>query len=160
MKQFTKPILLPLLLLFFIFGCSSKDMPEESVFKYKDSNIGDNSAIGNLIKQLSYSEQFLKLSLQTNKKPYGMVMEYGKIDDAAMKEAIINNAAYIFTLVQNAEWITFKIGSQNYSVTRKKLHEWFRTDLRKIKNESSLKRIIDKHLDKEQELNHILIKLN
>ena len=48
----------------------------DDLLKYKGSYVGDNSAVGNIIAKLpanNYNEGF---SLQTDKEPYGIIVNY------------------------------------------------------------------------------------
>lgn len=157
MKNITRYILCPLLIMFFLIGCSSINDSKEDIFQYKGSYIGDNSAVGNVIRYLPGNEHFERFSLETKEKPYGMILEYEDTDasltDDTSKETIINNATYIFALVQNAEWITFNFGDQKHTVTKQALQEWYGKELVEILNEESLRKLIQGHIQDQNKVN-------
>ncbi|MFY4774135.1 DUF4825 domain-containing protein [Metabacillus sp. RGM 3146] len=125
-------------------GCSLKGNASETIFQYKDSYIGDTSAVAGIIKQLRSNEQFEKLSLETKNKPYGMVVDYKEsrsMSEKNMEETALYNAAFIFALIKNANWITFDFEIQKYTITKEKLEKWYGKPLGKISGEKELKSI-------------------
>lgn len=57
-----------------VSGCSK--VSEEDIFKYKNSYVGDNSAVGNIINQLQGAEHLEIFELETKEKPYGITLDY------------------------------------------------------------------------------------
>jgi hypothetical protein len=162
-KKLTPYILFSLLLLVFLNGCNSNKNSSKDLFQYKGSYIGDNNAIGSIVKQLPHNEEFKQMSLQTKKEPYGIVLEYGEMKatniDKVIKETVINNATFIFALVKNAEWIKFDIGNQIYTVTREKLQQWYgKGDLGEFTNEKDLKKLTQNYLKDESKVNQFFEK--
>ncbi|WP_217269740.1 DUF4825 domain-containing protein [Neobacillus endophyticus] len=102
MKKFTTYIILISLLLIVLGGCQLSNKPNQDIFQYMGSYIGNNSAVGNIITQLPQSKAFKQVTLQTKKKPYGMVIEYGD-GTGNIKNSVINNATYLIALVKNVE---------------------------------------------------------
>lgn len=63
------------------------------------------------------------------------------------------NAAFLFALVPNADWITFNCGDQAYEITRETIKNWYDTDFSEYKNEIELEAFIHRHLDDEERVN-------
>ena len=63
MKQILKLSSFLLLAILIVSGCNTKN-GEEDIFKFKDSYVGDNSAIGNIVNQLQGAEHFKALNLK------------------------------------------------------------------------------------------------
>jgi Domain of unknown function (DUF4825) len=156
MEKLTRYLLFSMLTLLLLNGCNSKNNVNEDIFQYRNSYIGDNSAVGNIINQLPSNEQFIQLSLQTNEEPYGMVLEYedteASMTEEVIRETVIYNATYLFALVKNAEWITFNFGEQEQSITREELQKWYGKELREISNGEDLKKLIQTQLEDENKL--------
>lgn len=168
MKNKFKIIILFLILSLRLLGCGEKynersnknieNMSEvqiNEIYKYKNSYVGDNSAAANIIYNLPgniYSDGF---SLKTDKKPYGIIINYkenknlGSDDyknfwkDKNISEFLQNNAIVLLSLIENADFIEFNvdnIGEKNYKYERKDLEEKYKEDLKTLlKDEASFK---------------------
>lgn len=103
----------------FLYGCSTGDKKED-IFQFKDSFAGDNSAVGNIAHHLRGSEHLEGFELKTKEKPYGIILNYDLLEsEQYYKETAIYNASFLFSLVQNAEWITFNFDNREYKITKK-----------------------------------------
>lgn len=158
MRGTAKYIFFSLLLALFLNGCSSSNAVNEDIFQYKDSYVGDNSAVRNIVGQLQNAEHFEGFELKTKEKPYGMVLGYEdikgtKIDDVS-KETVIYNATFIFALVKNAGWITFDFGNQTHTVTREELQDWYGKELGEFENAEDLRKFTEGYLDDEGKVGH------
>jgi hypothetical protein len=95
----TKSIIFSLLILLFLDGCSVSNNVNEELFQFKDSYVGDNSAVGNIVRKLPNGEQVKGFELKTKEEPYGMILEYGDIEakrlDDAMIETVIYNSTFL-----------------------------------------------------------------
>lgn len=141
-----------LLLFLFLSGCSSSNSTNEDIFQYKDSYIGDNSAVGTITRQLRNGEYLEGFELETKEEPYGMVLSYEKIE-GNLKETVIYNATFIFALVKNAEWITFDFGDQVHKVSREELQNWYDTKLSEFTNEADLRKLAEEYLENASKVN-------
>ncbi|WP_217269713.1 DUF4825 domain-containing protein [Neobacillus endophyticus] len=157
MKKFTTYIILISLLLIVLGGCQLSNKPNQDIFQYMGSYIGNNSAVGNIITQLPQSKAFKQVTLQTKKKPYGMVIEYGD-GTGNIKNSVINNATYLIALVKNVEWISFDFPNEKYTLTRQEIQQWYGKDLSDIKNEKDLKNLIQTNLKDKNKVNDLLKK--
>lgn len=143
-------------ILVLLSGCSLKGNASETIFQYKDSYIGDNSAVVGIIEQLRNNEQFEKLSLETKKKPYGMIIDYkesANMSEKAMEEAALYNATFLFALIKNAEWVIFDFKKQKFTVTKKKFEKWYGTQVENISNEKDLKNFAKEQLNNQNRVN-------
>ncbi|MGN8645303.1 DUF4825 domain-containing protein [Gracilibacillus sp. HCP3S3_G5_1] len=147
-----------LLVMLFLSGCNSNDTNiKNDIFKFKDSFVGDNSAVGNIANQLLGAEQLNGFELKTNEEPYGIILNYDWIEsEQEYKETVISNATFLFTLVQNVDWITFNSDILQYTITREKLQEWYGKELSEIQNEDELRELIQEYLEDENKFNQLL----
>lgn len=152
-----------MLILLFLNGCGSigdeNVNSSEDIFQYKESMIGDNSAVASIIRQLKHNEEFQEVSLDTKEKPYGMTLKYGNIDVAEIekeyKETAINNATCLFALINNAEWVTFDFEDNKYKITKSKLQDFYSKDLSGFSNEKELKALVQEQLKDESKVNQL-----
>lgn len=136
-------------------GCNA-DNKNEDIFQYKDSFVGDNSAVGNIINQLRSGENLEGIELRTKAKPYGIILNYDWLaSEQDYKETAIFNATYLFVLVQNADWITFHFGDQEYEITRKNLQEWYGKEISEINNEDDLRELTEEYLKDEKQVDQL-----
>lgn len=158
MKKLTPYFVIGVLMLMLLSGCSSSsNNASQDIFKYKGSYVGNNSAVANIIGKLPYSKEFKEVSLQTQKKPYGVVIKYGKVTGNIEKN-VINNATYIYALVKNADFITFNFPNKKYTLTRQQLQNWYGEDLNQITDEKVLKKLIQTNLNSENKVRNLLKK--
>ncbi|MGM9986818.1 MAG: DUF4825 domain-containing protein, partial [Bacillaceae bacterium] len=118
-----KKIIITLLAVTIIFtGCSNKQ-PEKSLISqllsYQDSYVGDAGAVSHIIGLLPGNEFTLNgISLQTTTEPYVISVEYVKNEENEAdfakfwteentKKVLLNNAAVLFSLVQNVGEVHF-----------------------------------------------------
>lgn len=124
-----------------ISGCSDKT--DDSIFVYKDSYVGDASAVGNSASRLQGAEHYKGFELQTTEEPYGIILNYddsnSELDE---KETAVYNATYLFALIRNADWITFRFNEREYTVTRSAMQEWYGKDLRELENEEETEQLL------------------
>ena len=155
MKQMLKFLSLSLLVILIVSGCNTNN-EQEDIFKFKDSFVGDNSAVGNIVNQLQGAEHFKGFELETKEKPYGIILSYDWSEsEQNYKKTAVFNATFIFTLVQNAEWVTFNFDHQEYKITKENLQNWYGEDFSELKNEDDLKALTQKHLANEDKLNQL-----
>lgn len=162
MKKITGYLIFSFLLTILLSGCNSNPSSKADVFQYKDSYIGDNSAVNNIVQQLSHSKELSQISLETKKEPYGVVLEYKDINateiDKEIKKTVITNSTYMFVLIQNLDWITFKFTNQEFLITRENLEKWYGKELYKFTNKKDLKDFIQVHLKDKNTMNQFFQK--
>lgn len=116
------------------------------LMKYKDSYVGDNSAVGRILYQLPANQYQNGFHLKTKEEPYEIVIRYeGMVDTADAKELFENNAIILFSLIQNVDLIKVEVeGSAQaddhvYSYSRTELESAYDVDLIELSsNEDSL----------------------
>lgn len=144
-----------LLVILIVSGCSTKN-EEEDIFNFKDSYVGDNSAVGNIVSKLQGAEHLEGYELKTKEKPYGIVLNYDWSDsEKNYKKTAIYNATFLFALVQNADWILFHFDNQEYKITKENLQNWYKKDLSELKNEDELKKLAQEFLEDESKINQL-----
>lgn len=92
-----------------------------TVLKYKDSYVGDNSAIVNIVNNLPANIYNEGIELQTTSTPYEITIRYKEFDEIDIRfedESLIsssfphvmkNNALIILSLVNNADIVNFVV---------------------------------------------------
>jgi len=131
----------------------------DDLMKYKGSNVGDNSAVGNIITKLPANVYSAGFSLQTNKKPYGIIINYkvnqnlGTEDynnfwtNKRPNEFLEKNAVVLMSLIKNCDIIEFNvdnIGEKPYKYNKKVLEQKYGVGFKKIlKDDNSLKSFLN-----------------
>lgn len=147
-----------LLVLLLLSGCNSNDRNiNNDIFQFKDSFVGDNSAVGNIVNQLPGAEQLNGFELKTNEEPYGIILNYDWIEsEQEYKDTVAYNVTFLFTLVQNVDWITLNSDIDKYTITKENLQEWYGKELSEVQNEDELRELIQEYLEEENKVNQLL----
>ena len=155
MKQILKFSSCLLLAVITFSGCT-QTTSDEDLFNYKGSYVGDASAVGNILNGLpviGYSKDF---ELQTGQKPYGIILNYDSLESETERRAIIiYTASYLFTLIQNVDWIKYNFADQEYEITKENLQQWYGKNLSSLQNEAELNDLIEQHLDNKQQVDQL-----
>jgi hypothetical protein len=93
MWEMPKYIFFSLLLLLFLNGCIPSNNVSGDIFQFKDSYVGDNSAVGSIIRQLPNGEHSEGFELKTKEEPFGIVLKYGDIE-ARMIDALLKKRLF------------------------------------------------------------------
>jgi len=140
-------------------GCSQSSDSEMDLFQYKGSYVGDNSAVGNIVNNLAHNEELIQIALETTTEPYGMILKYKDLnmerEDKNLKEIVISNSTFIFTLIENVDWITFQFPDEEFTVTKEKLQEWYNNKLDQLDSEQEVKKLIQEKLKSDDDVNHL-----
>lgn len=124
-------ILSLLIISFVMIGCGKfgeqKAVPIESkvnltrVLKYKDSYVGDNSAMVNIVNSLPANIYNKGIELKTTSKPYEITIGYKAFDDINIRfqddslissffsDVMKNNALILLSLVKNIDTVNFHV---------------------------------------------------
>ncbi|CDO04241.1 hypothetical protein BN988_02793 [Oceanobacillus picturae] len=158
MRKVIAFLYISLSVLFLLSGCNSNDADaNENIFKFKDSFVGDNSAVGNIANQLPGSKHLNGFELKTNEEPYGIILNYDWTDSPEeYRETVIYNATFLFTLVQNVEWITFNSDISEYTITKDNLQEWYGKEFSNVQNEDELREIVLEFSEDENKVKQLL----
>lgn len=131
----------------------------DELLRYKNSYVGNNSAIGNILSNLPANVYGSGFELKTDKKPYTIIANY-KINEELdvvgynefwsnkdIDEFLEDNAIVLFSLIPNVDIVQFrvdKIGEELYEYTRSKLKAKYNKNLTNITNdEDSFKEFFD-----------------
>ncbi len=156
MSKMIRLLSFSLLIMLFLSGCNSKETNSTDIFQYKDSYVGDNSAIGNIANQLPAAQHLNGFELKTNEEPYGIIFNYDWLaTEEEYKETEIYNASFLFSLVKNLDWITFHFESANYTISRETLEKWYGIQLSEIESEVALTELIHDFLKDENKVNQL-----
>lgn len=125
-----------------------------NLIKYKDSYVGDNSAVASILSKLPANSYSTGFSLQTSKEPYGITINYkasknsGEEDynkfwsNVQIEDLLEKNAVVLLALIKNADSVDFNvenIGKKPYKYDRKTLEKKYGGDLKTLfKDDSSL----------------------
>lgn len=98
----------------------------DTIIKYKNKYIGNNSNDGNLINHLPLSEYGYVFIIDSDK--LGLVIDYHITDwyinqDNYIQKCLVYNSVSIFALIDNVEYITFNFSGNSYHVTRKQVED-------------------------------------
>lgn len=152
MNRLSQSLIL-LVVLALLSGCNSEaDGPYTDLFKYKDSYVGDNSAVVNTVIQLQGADYFRGVELQTKQEPYGNIVDYDWSESAIdIEETVITNTSYLFTLIKNVDWVSLKFETvddlEEFQLTREELEGWYKVNLSEIDSEEKLNKMIQVHLE-------------
>jgi len=119
----------------------------DKLLVYKDSYIGDNSAVGNILFTLPGNIYAKNFYLETAAVPFAIEVDYGiKSNSDLKKEDLIkywteemtqkiflNNAAAFFILVKNVDEVRFNLDTpekRTFSISRQEMEQFFGKDLR------------------------------
>ena len=155
MRNILRISTLLLLAIIIVSACSAKNEKEE-LFKFKNSYVGDASAVVNIVNQLRNADYFASLELNTKEEPYGIILNYDWLDsDENYKKTVIHNATFLFALVQNVDWITFNFDHEEYKLTRENLQDWYDKNLSDLENKSEAEKLIGKYLEDEGKIKQL-----
>lgn len=126
----------------------------DNLFENKTPYVGNNSKVLHIIDNLQFSNYREEVSLQTEKAPYGVTVNYNfqnlvegdyqkaKIEnEERLKLAFKRNAAMMFCLIENLDNITFichtNNGSVEYNYTREEVQKDYNEDLREFSKDKN-----------------------
>ena len=141
-KKFKRvAILSVLMVLLGMVGCGKSTEQKEAsteskvnlttVLKYKDSYVGDNSAVVNIVNNLPANIYNDGIELQTTSKPYEITIGYKRFEDidirfeddsllsSSFTNVMKNNALILLSLVKNADIVNFDMGDGNTIIYEK-----------------------------------------
>ncbi|HDK7215905.1 DUF4825 domain-containing protein [Clostridium botulinum] len=129
-----------------------------NLIKYKGTYVGDNSSVGNIIKNLPANKYSAGFSLQTTKEPYEITINYninknlGEENynkfwkDNKVEKLLEKNAVVLLSLIPNAEIIKFNvdnIGEESYKYDRKNLEQKYGNLKDLFKDNDSLNKFLN-----------------
>ncbi|MGE5416072.1 MAG: DUF4825 domain-containing protein [Acidobacteriota bacterium] len=115
----------------------SKQYDAEKLIKLKTPYVGNNSKVVTIIDSLPLSILRLKIELNTKKRPYGISVPYEFRRVGYSKEdgiVLRNNAAILFSLIDNIDEINYTLNLDRYpkrcKYLRVQLQQCYEKDLR------------------------------
>ncbi|MGG4393672.1 DUF4825 domain-containing protein [Paenibacillus thiaminolyticus] len=161
-------------LLFFLFvllltlaGCDSNSRSagsgDKDIFQFKDSYVGDNSAIGSILGMLPQSDRLKQFSLSTAEKPYRITVQYNEaaspMSESEIRETVIFNATFLFALVRNVDQVHLDLEGQSYLITREQLQSWYGKELDQFENEQDLRNLTQEFIPDKGKVDQLFAKL-
>lgn len=133
----------------------------DSIIKYKNKYIGNNSNDGNLISHLPLSEYDYAFEIDSDKLE--LIIDYHITDwyinqDNYIQKCLVYNSVSIFALIDNVEYITFNFSGNSYQTTRKQLEENYLNYNEIIKNDidkNNFNKYLENKLYDEEFINEI-----
>ena len=155
------PVIIIILLSLIGLGCGSSNKTSNQIddlLKYKGSYVGDNSAVGNIIAMLPANVYNAGFSLQTNKEPYEITINYKANKNLGEEnynnfwnskkpnEFLEKDAVVLLSLIPNADIVEFNVdnvGEKSYKYARKDLVQKYGGDLKDLfKDKTSFKNFL------------------
>lgn len=125
-------------------GCRNAGEEQKDLFRYKGSYIGDNSAVINILHGVPGGGHVGPIELKTAEPPCGLIVQWKEPSDSegemqlSFRESAVYQAAFIFALVQNADWITVRTEGREFTVTREQFRDMVGADVATFTSEAEL----------------------
>ncbi|WCF08619.1 DUF4825 domain-containing protein [Paenibacillus thiaminolyticus] len=154
-------------LLLTLAGCDSNSRSagagDKDIFQYKNSYVGDNTAIGSILGMLPQSDRLKQFSLSTTEKPYRITVQYNEaaspMSESEIRETVIFNATFLFALVQNVDQVHLELEGQSYLLTREQLQSWYGKELDQFENEQDLRKLTQEFIPDKDKVDQLFAKL-
>lgn len=106
----------------------TKAVSVKKLWENRAEYVGNNSAVGNIISELSFPDnmQYKDFELKTKEQPYEIIVYFDSVDNALQVETALNinsaqleqNSRIMFSLIGNVEKITFSVNQEeNETIT-------------------------------------------
>ncbi|CAH8705030.1 DUF4825 domain-containing protein [Paenibacillus thiaminolyticus] len=163
----SRPFIFLFVLLLTLAGCDSNSRSagagDKDIFQYKNSYVGDNSAIGSILGMLPQSDRLKQFSLNTAEKPYRITVQYNEaaspMSESEIRETVIFNATFLFALVQNVDQVHLELEGQSYLITREQLQSWYGKELDQFENEQDLRKLTQEFVPDKDKVDQLFAKL-
>lgn len=101
----------------------------------QDEFIGNHVAVGEINQAILYDFDLSRLELKTKEEPYGMIIHAEKPIPQGMK---LKHAFYMFSLIQNVEYIVYKTPDGPTNMDRTTLEGTYNIDFSTIKGDEAI----------------------
>lgn len=101
-------------------ACARTDS-DTSVFQYKGSLVGDNSAVTNISRMVTTMATVDRFKLQTKQEPYGVELYYENDEPYAftrIDKEVHQQSLYLYYLIDNLDYISFIFNKQTIHTER------------------------------------------
>lgn len=156
MKKQILSVLILVVMLVVLSGCDSDSGIDPDISQYKNSFVGDNSAVSAIVNGLPapIGEELMDIELQTTTEPYGVTLNYKEQESSDGTEpstnysrTVIYNSAVLLFLVQNAEVVTFNYVNEQYTITKQDVENWLGKSLNTFVSVKQLTGYIEYYLE-------------
>lgn len=122
--------------------------------QYQDSQVGDNSAIGNIISNIYSGDYMESFSLATDSIPYGVIINYKNDTYSDIYMNLEQDALILFKLVNNIDYVEFKVNDNVYQFDSKYVADIYR-NIKDIKLEDINSRYDSEYFERFTYLGHV-----
>jgi len=139
-----KKLLVGLILSFLVLGCTNNtSQSNQSFFEtYRHTQIGDNSNVGGILSSLEWDNPYNGFELFTNEEPYGMLIHF---DGPLTSENMVANASYLFTLIDNLDYVIYETSNDTLQIYRQELEDFYQIPFNEIESQDQLDLLINGH---------------
>lgn len=83
--------------------------------KYRNTYIGDNVSVGNIINRIYSGNNYDHFNLNTKEEPFGLTIYYKNQNYGNIYKDIEQDAVILFNLIKNISYVEFQIDSKTYT---------------------------------------------
>lgn len=136
------------MMVFVLAGCQADGEVSGDLFdRYKGAYVGHASQVSHIVRGAPGGERVSGITLHTEAAPYGVIVHVnGPVSEQLFQEIVVYQAAFLFALVQNADWVKVEMEDQDETITREQFAERVGKDVWTFTNEAELRAFIEKHL--------------
>lgn len=165
MRHKTFTALLLSIVLIVVTGCGAASSNEDNIFQYRNSYVGDNSAVNAIAQHLPApnGEQLSNIELQTTTEPYGVTLNYELQEQQSdvepgedYKKVAITSSAIMLALVQNADYVTLSYVHDQFTVTKDDMNLWLGKPLNTFVSELQLTSYMEFYLEDENKIKQLV----
>lgn len=114
----------------------------DSIIKYQNPYVGNNSNDGNLIGHLPLSEYGFVFEIDSDEPDYGLIINYHTTDwyhkeDQYLEKSLVYNSISLFLLIDNLDYITYNFSGNSYHLTRNQLENAY-INYDKLKSDNTI----------------------
>ena len=165
MRYKTISVLFLIIMLMTLTACGTASSKDDDVFQYRNSYVGDNSAVSAIAQHLPSpnGEQLSGIELQTNTEPYGVTLNYElqeQLSDvergADYDKVAIQSSAILLAVVQNADSVTLSYVNDQYTITKQDMELWLGKPLNTFVSELQLTSYMEFYLEDENKIKQLI----
>lgn len=129
-------------------GCRAEgDAADELFQRYKGTYVGDASAVSHIAYAITGGDRIKGFALHTGEPPYGISLYLnGPLSEQEYQQIAVHQAAYLFALVRNVDWVRIELDDRYSTVTREQFADLVGKDVSDFNNEAELLDLVERHL--------------